>query len=372
MIPKNNVFMVMTDYQLILALSWCNESHRNEINYILFLHRKTSLINYINLESKHIKIFPINAAEKYYKPVLISGIINELKRINNHYKCRSILKNVSTNRVYLSIEEEHFLATVIWVMKSNKNIKIFHIEEGNVVHNEQSYVLASENITSIWWIEFLKHLRTKLRTLYFGEIYLKNQIMDTYGRAGFYEYAIVLSKNNLSSKLAGKNHIQIDKNIFRRTLLDLFYFDSPLISLVYNKEKILLIVSDGEEKSNPFDSKVYKKILTDINNHATANGYLVFLKNHPLYSGYLIDLEKDIKTIAEDLPAEYYFTKWINNLVVIGGTSTSLGVSAKLGIPTYSFLDLYNEVATSQKLSNRGFLESENIKIIRQINEINL
>lgn len=371
MIPKYNVFMVMTDYQLIIALSWCNESHKNEMNYILFLHRKTSLINYINLESKHIRIFPINASENYFKPVIISGIINELKRLINHHKCKSILKKTKIERIYLSIEEEHFLATVGWLIKSNKNIKIFHIEEGNVVYDEQSYILASEiNIT--WWFRLLKYARAKLRILYFGKNHLKFHIKDTYGRATFYECAVVLLNKDLSSKLAGKNHIQINKSIFLHTLLELFDFDSSLTSIISENNKILLIISDGEANTNPFDAQKYCEILIAIKQYATSKGYVVFLKNHPLYSGYLDRSDITISIINEDLPAEFYFIKWMNQIVVIGGNSTSLGVSVTLGIPTYSFIDIYNDHATkgSGTLNNRTFLESHNVNILSEIKEL--
>jgi hypothetical protein len=91
-----------------------------------------------------------------------------------------------------------------------------------------------------------------------------------------------------------------------------------------------------------------------------------------LYSGYLKKLDLDIITINEDLPAEFYFIKWINQIVVIGGNSTSLSVSVTLGIPTYSFIDIYNKHSAegAGKLTNRKFLESYNINIISKIDDV--
>lgn len=367
---KINLFMVMTDYQLQLALTCINQFHHRESNMVLFFYRKTSLIDYLKLNDGNTVIFPLNGQEDYRKPRILFGILNEMKRIKNHWMSLTILKRKEVKKIYLSIEEEHFLATVSWILKTNKNASIIHLEEGSVVHIDPDLHTNSSVKTESFIHLILKSIRDILRLSYFGKNQLKSLIGETYGRSSFYKYALVLSASGLSKKLAGSNHVQLDHKIFSEALHTLFNFNSSMIHINDNEEKILLLISDGEESINPFDSQVYQEIVNSISNLSFENGYKVILKNHPIYSGYLNNLDDKITIITENLPVEYYLTKWKSKLLVVGGNSTSLGVSQVLGIPTYSFLTIYNNQSRFAKLNGISFLTTHKIIILKDISDI--
>lgn len=366
---KNNVFMVMTDYQLQLALACIKEFHYTENNTIFFYYRKTALIDYLNLNTVNTMIYLFNGIETYKKPRILFGVINEFKRALNHIKSIRIIKRKHVKKIYISIEEEHFLATLSWIVNSNKSAEIVHLEEGTAVHIDPDFNTKSLEEPHMFY-SLLKSLRAIIRLVYFGRNHLKTMIGNTYGRANFYNYAVVLSSINLSENLGGTNHVPLNHDIFSNTLEHLFSFNTLEVESYKKETKILLLISDGESDTNPFDSIVYQKILNSIYSIATTEGYTLLLKNHPIYSGYLKNLNHKIPTIKENLPAEYYFTRLKSRLIVVGGNSTSLLVSHILGIPTYSYIDLYNAESRFAKLKGRKFLVSHKITILENISEI--
>lgn len=367
---KKNVFLVMSDYQLQIALSTIKEFHYFDSNIILFFYRKTNLINYLDIDWQDTKIHLLSASEFLGKHHILYGLFNEIIRIKNYIKSTQILRNQKICKIYLAIEEEHFLATVSWIISFNINTKIVHLEEGNVVHIDPEINPNFYNIKEAQTVSLLKNLRNFFRRVYFGKNELKNKISITYGRASFYEYAVVLSAIGLSDNLSGNNHVQLNHKIFSETLISLFSFNSPLIHIHNTNSKILLIITDGETTSNQFDSKVYSMLIQQLWDLAINEGYEVFLKNHPIEFNYLNILDKDVPIINENLPAEYYLTKWKERLIVVGGSSTSLGVSVILGIPTFSYIDLYNRKSELGKIHGKEFLVSQNVNILVSIEEI--
>jgi hypothetical protein len=317
------------------------------------------------LKSLNYTIYPLKAIEFYKKPRYLYGLINELNRVKNFLFSKIIISKKTINSVYISSEEEHFLATVSYVKSINNDVPIIHLEEGSIVHID-SFVSKQTYPNS--GMEKLKFIRKVLRRLYFGINELKNLTRETYGRADFYSHAVVLNNKNLSERLGGDNHVELSPSLFISVLENLFNFNSKTLETLLGIEKIILFIADGNKSVT--EPKIYINIINEINKLSKERGYVFIIKNHPLNPSYLNLLTPDIKVIDENLPVEYFLIKLNNNLKVIGGKSTSLGVSKILGLNTYSIINIYNSQYPKNLMDGMSYLDAFGIEVIGSYEEI--
>ena len=364
---ENNLFIINTDYQFTLANAAIYEHYHLQNNLILFFYRKSDYVRKLKKMSLPYEIQFFYASEKYNLGYL-SGLVNEIKRVFNFWLSINGLKNRKFDNIFISQEEQHFLAII--PMCSTNSSKLIHLEEGNAINNKG---IINENINSgpnnslKFW---LKKIRDKGRLIYFGQNILKSPY--SYGRADYYDAALILNEMNLISELNNKSQILISKKLYISSLEMIFNFTTELVDRMKSKERIVLLITDGEEEKRPFIRKVYLNIINQIYSLSKAKGYEVYIKKHPIYSGYLDELDSEIPLIQENFPSEYYYSK-LKNLLVVGGSSTSLAISNLMGIKTYSYLEMYlksDPIFNSSMLSLLDYLNTIGVQQISKFEDI--
>lgn len=358
---KSNLFIIFTDYQFLLAYSSIVQFIPTQEVKIIFFYRNSGLIDIVkdlNFSFLHL----IHGQDlKMKKNNIFWGVINELNRITNLYKALKFLEKKKYNRIFVSNEE---LQTLSLITKSIDidDYTIIHLEEGNAVNFDLNILderVSNSNKIQKRNIQLLKALRDKLRRLYFRNPFSNSSDVEEYGKASFYNATVVLRAEKLLPHIVLKPIIVIDDNIFLESLSNIFSFSSSLVKSLENTPKILLIIADGEPDKKRFDIPVLIFIFDRILKYAESNKYKVLIKKHPLFSDYvsMLNLETN-NIIVENYPVEYYLHKFKKNLIVVGGSSTSLKTSTILKIPTYSFNNVYNQFALPTHAMTKEFLDS--------------
>lgn len=354
---KSNLFIIFTDYQFLLAYSTIIQYVPTQEVKIIFFYRNSGLIDIIkdlNFSFLHL----INGQDlKTKKNSIFWGLINELDRIIVFNKALKVLEKKKFNRIFVSNEELQTLALISKSVDIN-DYTIMHLEEGNSLNmfNELAS-LSNKRPNKI--IQLLKAARDKLRELYFKNPFSNISDVEQYGKASFYDATVVLRAEKLLPHIHLKPIIIIDDNTFLKTLTNIFSFSSNLVKSLENTSKILLIIADGEPGKKKFDIPVLNFIFDRILKYGKSNNYKILVKTHPLFSDYISMLNLEIKyIIIEDYPVEYYLHKLNDNLIVVGGSSTSLKTSTILKIPTYSFINVYNQLASPIHSMTEEFLDS--------------
>lgn len=349
---KSNLFILNTDYQFTLAVAAINALYSLDHNIILFFYRKSDLIKILRTQDFKFRIYFLNSSESYNLR-LVNGLINELKRIFNYRQAMGKILGLEFDNIFISQEEKQYLAIVQKIKRIDT--RLIHLEEGNVI-NILSTEVSSISINESKLVRFIKTLREKMRLLYFGKIELDSS--KEYGHADFYDGALILNYENLITNLEKKEINIIPSEVYVKTLNEIYSFDSLLINRVAKISKSLFIITDGESSKEKFNQQVYQEIIVTLTNAAVDMGYKVFLKKHPIHSGYLDKLTAKLEVINENLPAEYYFTRLHKTITVIGGSSTSLAISKRLGIPTFSYLKIYtSKVSTTPTVETKSLLD---------------
>lgn len=364
---ENNLFIINTDYQFTLANAAIYEFYHLQNNVILFFYRKSDYIRQLKKMSLPFEIHLFDASEKYNLRYL-SGLINEIKRIFNFWRSIHGLKNRKFDNIFISQEEQHFLAVI--PKCSTINSKIIHLEEGNAINNNGLINETTNSIQNSSLKNWLKKIRDKGRLFYFGQNILESP--NNYGRAEYYDAALILNEMNLIPELNNKRQLLLSKRLYISSLDIIFNFTSELITHMESEEWVVLVVTDGEEEKTPFSRELYISIVHQIYSLSKNKGYKVYIKKHPIDSGYLDGLSKEIQLIQENFPSEYYFSK-MKNLLVVGGSSTSLAISKLMGIETYSYLELYlknDTMFNSSLLSLLDYLNSIGVKQISKFEDI--
>lgn len=358
---KSNLFIIFTDYQFLLAYSTIIQYVPTQEVKIIFFYRNSGLIDIIkdlNFSFLHL----INGQDlKTKKNSIFWGLINELDRIIVFNKALKVLEKKKFNRIFVSNEELQTLALISKSVDIN-DYTIMHLEEGNSLNfylNMLNELASLSNKRPNKIIQLLKAARDKLRELYFKNPFSNISDVEQYGKASFYDATVVLRAEKLLPHIHLKPIIIIDDNTFLKTLTNIFSFSSNLVKSLENTSKILLIIADGEPGKKKFDIPVLNFIFDRILKYGKSNNYKILVKTHPLFSDYISMLNLEIKyIIIEDYPVEYYLHKLNDNLIVVGGSSVSLKTSTILKIPTYSFINVYNQLASPIHSMTEEFLDS--------------
>lgn len=359
----NNLFIMHTQYNLILACGLVKEKHQNDCNDLI-LYSEFAINDNIkkNLEGVFNRVYYVR--ESYYNSS--NFVLNELHLFKNYIKSRKILKNEYDN-FYLT--QERFYDTLI-LSKLNKNKKKLHkcinIEEDIYysLTNKYNFIGVEE-----WYRDIKKNInyKSQIKSMIRIIIYGNNRCFEKvyfYGMSKIYDEGYLMFPKYKRSEVIERksNEITTDmiiqgvNGLYNNYLYEykqadkyvVFFFD--LISRYENKDKVARII----------------KLLAQ---YCISTNKVLLYKYHPR------ETEKfDIKNkeeicfeIPSIIPSEKIMVDLLDKeITVIGNATTSIIVASKLSHQVVSTINI-NKTSNQKAVE---FYRNINIYCPNSINEL--
>jgi hypothetical protein len=362
-----NLFIIHSEFQLLVTLSIIKQYHSKDDNSLILFYREQKTKSIKSL-GKYFKHFLLIKDDEKTGIRIIPVIQRELNRLITIYRIRanSIIKSNYDN-VFSPYPDAFMPSYIISCINNVENlINVNYLEEGS------GFYYKSENIDSLIekhnnkyrFYQFMKKF-SFLRSLY------NKNYNHNYGNLSKLDYAnsvAIYSREFLIDGVIDKRitHPISNENIIS-TLLEVF----KSVDGIFPESVSLLIVFDGENIYDPYEKNLIEAFFHNIDNYFGNSSLIIRSKKHPRYSNYLIPYSNKYFNLGNMYPAEFYFVNNYDRIVVIGGTSTALTISASLGIPTFSFIKLITTNDQKRRLSSiLTYLENYNVNLVNSYSDL--
>lgn len=339
----NNLFIMHTQYNLILACGIIESKYQNDRNDLL-LHAEFKLSRDYKNRLKKIfqNIYYVQEEFSSYKPT----IQNELNIFSKVRKAKDVIKNKYDN-VFLT-QEEYFDTLILSKIGRNCEFNCMAIEE------DAYFSLDSRN-NNLSIEEYRKKVgmsyKKKLLDYFHNILYGKNNYMhsvSSYGSSPIFSDVYVMYPKYVRRELGNKKLHEITQGMILSGV-DKLYGDKK-----YNirRKKSLLFFFDLIEryKNKELIDNLVKVLLSFCEN----NNLTFMYKYHPRESESfeVIETKNCSEQLATIIPSEKILADlYSEEVIVIGNATTAIQVSAKLGFKTYS-------IASIDKMKNEFAIEA--------------
>lgn len=349
-----NLFVMHTQYNLILSAAVTSRFHNAENTLVLFSEFKLSEEMISALEKAFERVFVVR--DNFYS---VASALDEVKEIRKYLKKVKHLKKERFDNIYMSQERIFDMVLCNWVKRKNPQAGCYNIEEDAYYSINEKY-----NADDFEYVESkrIKQRKRKLALLLFGYRYNYKDIHYCYGMSSEYHGVNLLFPHLARKELGGKELLEITRDellwgidaIYSQKKTDcpeaekytLFFFD--LMNRYKNPEKV-------------------KEIVKEVIETAKKEGRTVLFKYHPRETEKFTDIEGAFE-IPHLIPAEkVLFDLKDKDAVVMGNATTACVVAAKLGFKVISICKL--EFPTNKKM--HATMEKMGIGCIDSPSEIN-
>ena len=351
----NNLFIMHTQYNLILACGIAKSHYKNDTNdLVLYSEFNLSPSLKSNLEKSFDNVYYIQNKFFYTSNVFKSDLYL-LKCLKNS---RVFLKKKYDN-VFISQEREYD-TYLLSILSRKSKFNCFCVEEDvyfsvDNARNREDYSPAEKT--------FKGKLRVLLKSLLFG----KNTFYENcyfYGMNSHINKNFVLFPSAVRIELSGRPTVEITDSILStgiETLYKNIEFNIP------KGKKIILFYFDLIERYNKKEEII--KFVDTLSKICMVNNVVFCYKYHPRETSQFSFLKENkcFYEFPSIIPSEKISLSLKNSQVaVVGNLTTALWVSAKMNMKTFSVIKLENPENTSASSA----LNKMNIKTPSSFDEL--
>lgn len=352
----NNLFIMHTQYNLILACGIANTRYKN-CNNELVLYAEFTLGENLrkNLENSFDKVYYIN--ESFVPPQ--NPLKEDLYLLKCLKKSKQFLKK-SYDNVFLS-QERLYDTYILSKLSKSGNFNCYSIEEDVYysVNNKWNVSPPKAEHKSL-----LGKIRDAVKTMILGKNKYYQHIYF-YGMNSNYNGNYVLFPNSVRKEMKSNNVIEVTENQLKEGI-SLLYKDVTLD--IPDFEQYVLFYFDLTERyKNP--NKI-AKLVKEILNECVIRNICFLYKYHPRETkGFeFLKESKNAVSIPSNIPGEKVaLSLYKKNVLVIGNLTTALWVSKKLGYEVLSVVGIENKENAAAALA----LSSMGIKVLYDTENIN-
>lgn len=321
----NNLFVIHTQYNLILAVGLSTTVFKDETNDII-IFQDFKIEEKLIVKLKHIfnKVVILpgnwpkkeqNIKEKYNKIRKDCSILNK-SFANNFYSRAFVVDDMCIQEMYI----------MKLVHKANCNIKMAWLEDGANAYFDNGVVSKGMGAT---------HLTRFIRKVVFSSLFglwKYYHLGNCMGSHKMLKDIYVTFPKNVRNELVEKKIVEIDSFSFEAGMIALFkekeyFFEEDSIIIAMDK---LDVYGDSIDYVN---SLIKKEI-----EEAHKKGKKVYYKYHPREDSVLPSLVSEIELNRLTALESYMTNSNTKNLTILGIKSTSLQTSKKMGFSTVSLI----------------------------------
>lgn len=319
-----NLFVLHTQYNLILAMGLCKTNFKEDYNDIILF---TDFELTIELENKiksnsakyviiqgNFRQSNMNAKGKYNKIVSDNKVIKEF--CDQTYDRVFVVDDMCIQEIY----------TLKCSLQKNKNVDLFWLEDGTNAYFDLGVESGGMGANS-----FKRFIRKMFFTVRFGlgKSYDLGVCMGSHKllKKGYFTFPELVRK-----ELVAKEHCIITDDAFRLGMEVVYGGETYPF-----EENALLIAVDKISIYGEHKEEVEQLILEEVNN-AKKLGAKVYYKYHPRETDSMKSLSDEIELDRNVALESYLINSGVKTLNVIGIKSTALQTAKKMGYKSVSLI----------------------------------
>lgn len=320
----NNLFIIHTQYNLLLACGLCMNDFKGDKNdLIIFCDFNMSEIHRNCMKNTFRKI-------QFLKGIYPDRTWRAEQKLNKIRYNNKIIKNFISSeyeRVFIvddmCIEEMYALKCV---HKKNKGVKMAWLEDGANAYFSNSAISGGMGATP---------LRRFIRKIFFSTLFGLWRYYDLGCCMGAYKLlkqAYLTFPRFVRAELSDKELIEISDKAFKCGMQQLFHGEAYAFEengIIIAMDKLDVYGKDFEKVSSLISDEVLQ---------AHNRGQKIYYKYHPRETQEMLVLQSEVELDRKIALESYLTNSNTRNLTIIGVKSTSLQTAKKMGYEAVSFI----------------------------------